>query len=80
MSLDLKFAAVYFGLVILLVFMLVALWLMRRIINRAFASSGHDFYALATGHEPKCPSCPFRGRCPYSGTVACKFTQIGSKL
>lgn len=74
MSLDLKLAAIYLALAVLFIFMLGALWAMRRIINRAFASSGHDFYVSATGTEPNCPTCPFRGRCPYANSRVCKFT------
>jgi len=76
LSLDLKFAYIYFSLSLLMAFLIVATWAMRRIINKAFARSGHDFFLRATGHEPKCATCAFRWRCPYAGGDVCKFTKL----
>ena len=76
MSFDLKLGYVYLGLSGLTVFMLLALWAMRRIINHAFAKSGHTFYVQSVGIEPHCATCPFNKRCPYSDGKTCKFAKI----
>lgn len=77
MTLDLKLAAVYYGLAASVFILLVLLIGMRFIINHTFASSGHAFYVMATKQEPRCESCPFNNRCPYSNGTVCKFTKTG---
>ena len=77
MSLDSKFAAIYYGLAIMTMFLLCAMWVIRRIVGRGFAAEGHDFYVAAYGHEPVCASCPFSRHCPYKNRdEVCKFTKI----
>lgn len=73
MSLDLKFAAIYYALSVALLVVIVLAAFIRLIINHAFAVSGHKFYLAATGKDPECATCPFNKRCPYSNGVTCKF-------
>lgn len=74
MSFDLKLASICYSLAATVIFVLGAAWLIRRIIDGSFARAGHGAYVLLTRGEPKCDTCPFRGRCPYSGGVLCHFT------
>lgn len=73
MSTDLRLAWVYFAIIVMILLLFGVAWVMRRIINHAFASSGHDLYVKAAGKEPQCITCPFNKRCPYSDGTVCRF-------
>ena len=75
MTFDLKLAAVYYGLALMVLAMIGLLTGMRFIINRTFASSGHAFYVMANKTEPQCATCPFSKRCPYSNGTKCRFSK-----
>ena len=73
MSLDLKLATIFFGLAVMFLVITAGASLIRSTIDKAIASSGHAFYLRVTGHEPKCPTCPFKKHCPYYGIGRCAF-------
>lgn len=73
MSFDFKLGMIYYGLALMILLVIGCAAMIRFIINHAFAASGHDFYVLATEKQPKCATCPFSARCPYSNGVTCHF-------
>jgi len=79
MSFDLKLAWVYFGMALQVLFLLGAGWLIRWIIDAAIAHSGYRFYRSVYNEDPKCPTCPFRGRCPYANGKLCRFIKIANR-
>jgi hypothetical protein len=75
MTLDLKLAAAYYASAAAILALILLLAMMRLIINHTFAASGHAFYVISKGVEPRCATCPFRKRCPYSNGQSCMFSQ-----
>lgn len=74
MSLDLKLAIVYFGIVVFAGLILSGRYLIRRAIDGPITHAEHAFYVTATGHDPVCSDCPMNKRCPYSNGRTCKFS------
>jgi hypothetical protein len=80
MSFDIALAWVFFALSAMVAFLEGAKAFMRFVIDRAFASSQHTFYVVATGHQPRCADCPMNKRCPYSNGVVCHFSKASLKI
>ncbi len=76
MSLDFQLASVAFGLAILFLILGLGSWWIQRTIDRAIVSSGHAFYVGIHHEQPKCATCPFKGRCPYyAKSSQCRFAR-----
>ncbi len=78
MSWDMKLAWIYYALALEALLVGVALIAMHWIIAHASALALYRMYALSTNEPPRCPTCPFRGRCPYAGGKLCAF--IGKEV
>lgn len=74
MTLELQVTLICFGLASLGILWLGVLTLLRWAVFHVAARATHDFYVAATGTQPRCATCPFNAKCPYSNGIQCHFS------